>query len=193
MKNLVKIIFLSLSVVFFQHAYSQTDKQSAEEKAWKEYMSPGEAHKMLARSSGEWNEELTMWMDAGSPPTKHTATAVTKMIMDGRYQQTLHKGTFNGMPFEGVGITGYDNAKKVFFSTWIDNMGTGIMYSEGKWKEPGKSIEFTGKTFDPVSGKELIVRDVLRVIDNNTQLMEMYTTKDGKEYKSMEIRLTRKM
>lgn len=27
------------------------------------------------------------------------------------------------MPFEGISTLGYDNAKKTFFSTWIDNMG----------------------------------------------------------------------
>jgi hypothetical protein len=35
------------------------------------------------------------------------------------------------MPFEGISTLGYDNAKKTFFSTWIDNMGTGMMVMEG--------------------------------------------------------------
>ncbi len=32
-----------------------------------------------------------------------------------------------GMPFEGMGIDGYDNLAKQYVSTWVDNMGTGIM------------------------------------------------------------------
>jgi hypothetical protein len=40
---------------------------------------------------------------------------------------------------------GYDNAKKKFVSTWIDNMGTGMMTAEGEWNPSKKSIEFKGK------------------------------------------------
>ena len=35
------------------------------------------------------------------------------------------------MTFKGTGIEGYDNGKKKFVGTWMDNMGTGIMMSEG--------------------------------------------------------------
>ena len=69
--------------------------------------------------------------------------------MDGRYQQTTTTGSFMGMPFHGMSTTGYDNAKKVFFTTWIDNMGTGLMYGEGKWNNATKSIDFKGKTMEP--------------------------------------------
>lgn len=32
-----------------------------------------------------------------------------------------------------MGIMGYDNAKKKFVSTWIDNLGTGIINMPGEW------------------------------------------------------------
>ncbi|HUH33562.1 MAG TPA: DUF1579 family protein [Daejeonella sp.] len=98
-----------------------------------------------------------------------------------------------GSPFEGIAITGYDNARKMLVSTWVDNMGTGIMNSEGKWNDATKSAEFIATYVDPVSGKELKMRQVMKHIDDNTELMEMYTTKDGKEFKSMEVKMTRKM
>lgn len=34
------------------------------------------------------------------------------MIFGGRYQLSNYKGNFMGMPFEGMSIMGYDNAKK---------------------------------------------------------------------------------
>jgi Protein of unknown function (DUF1579) len=46
------------------------------------------------------------------------------MILGGRYQQSTTKGSFNNMPFEGISLLGYDNAKKVFMNSWVDNMGT---------------------------------------------------------------------
>lgn len=60
------------------------------------------------------------------------------MILGGRYQQSMHTGSFNGMPFEGISLVGYDNTKKVFMSSWADNMGTGSMYMEGTWDQTPK-------------------------------------------------------
>jgi hypothetical protein len=193
MKTLGKIIIGSFCLLSFGPAYSQSDKQAAEQKAWMDYMTPGPTHQLLAKSDGEWTEELTMWMAPGAQPEKSTSTASNKMILGGRYQHSTHTGNVMGMPFEGIGITGYDNIKKVFVSTWIDNMGTGIMYSEGKWNEATKTVEFKGMGVDPVSGKELKIRQVMKIVDDNTETMEMFTTKDGKEFKSMEIKMTRKM
>ena len=81
-------------------------------KAWQAYMTPGDAHKMIAKSDGQWKAEVTVWMAPGGPPEKSTSTCTNKMILGGRYQQSTHKGMFNGMPFEGISTFGYDNAKK---------------------------------------------------------------------------------
>jgi len=113
------------------------------------------------------------------------------MILGGRYQRSVHTGDMMGMPFEGISTTGYDNGRKVFFSTWIDNMGTGIMYMEGKYDAAKKMLELKGTTTDPVTGKAMPVRQTLRWVDANTQEMEMFNTANGKEYKSMVIKLTR--
>jgi hypothetical protein len=193
MKTLFKIFPALICILASTPAFSQDDKQAAEQKAWMDYMTPGNAHQMLAKSNGEWNEEMTMWMEPGAQPVKSTATAVNTMILGGRYQHSKHTGNVMGMPFEGVAITGFDNIKKVYVSTWIDNMGTGIMYSEGKWNEATKTVEFKGTGVDPMSGKELKIRQVMKIVDDNTETMEMFTTVDGKEFKSMEIKMTRKM
>jgi hypothetical protein len=44
-------------------------------KAWQDYMTPGDMHKMIASSDGTWNEDITMWMAHGQPPTMSTAIA----------------------------------------------------------------------------------------------------------------------
>ncbi len=44
--------------------------------------------------------------------------------------------------FEGMSLMGYDNAKKVFMSSWVDNMGSGIMQMEGTWDPNTKTINF---------------------------------------------------
>jgi hypothetical protein len=163
-------------------------------KNWMAYATPGEQHKLLAKSNGTWTGAITMWMAPDTPPMTSTGTMTNKMIMDGRYQVSETKGNMMGMPFNGMSTTAYDNHKKVFISTWIDNMGTGILKVEGPWDEATKSITFTGKMIDPMTGRECDFKEVYKIIDDNNQLMEMYgpDPKTGKQYKSMEIKLTRK-
>ncbi len=187
----ILVAFCTLFLIIAAEKLSAQD-QASMQQAWMTYMTPGDIHKMLAESDGEWNEDITMWMAPGAPPTKSTATAVNKMIMGGRYQQSMHTGNFNGMPFEGMSLLGYDNAKKVFMSSWVDNMGTGIMQMEGTWDPNTKTINFSGSTIDPMTGKEMKVRETYKIVDKNTHMMEMFMTQDGKESKSMEIKFTRK-
>jgi hypothetical protein len=189
-----RIILLAAFVVAFSVNLQAQGTPSQEEmmKSWKAYMTPGEVHKMLSKSNGVWLEEVTMWMDPSAPPTKSKAKATNKMILGGRYQESKHIGTMDGMPFEGCSTLGYDNAKKVFQSTWIDNMGTGTMFMEGTWDEATKTIHFKGKCVEPMSGQDMMVREEFTIIDDNNQKLEMYMTMPGQpEMKSMEITLKR--
>lgn len=164
-------------------------------KNWMAYSTPGDMHKLMASWDGTWAGDITMWHAPGAPPETSKGTAVNKMIMGGRYQVSTHTGNMMGMPFEGLSTTAYDNAKKTFISTWVDNMGTGIMRMEGKWDDATKTMTQTGKCVDPSAGtdKEMDVRQVLRVVDDKTHVFEMYGPgPDGKEFKMMEIKLTRK-
>lgn len=189
MKHIINKTVLGLLVCLTsQFALAQTEQ----EKAWMNYMTPGEVHKMIASWDGEWNEEITLWQAPGAPPSKSTASGVNKMILGGRYQESKHIGNFMGMPFEGQSTIGWDNARKILISTWVDNFGTGIIYMEGTWDDKSKTANFKGTMTEPVTGKLTNIREVFKIVDNNTQLMEQYATQDGKEYKSMEIKFTRK-
>jgi hypothetical protein len=164
----------------------------AEMKAWQAYMTPGDAHKMLASEAGSWNNEMTFWHDADSKPEKATSTAEIKMILGGRYQEANYKGNMMGMPFEGRGTVAYDNSTGEYTSTWIDNMGTGMMVMKGKMGSDGKTLELKGKMVDPARKKETNCREVYTIVDANTRKMEMYCDKNGKELKNMEIVMKRK-
>jgi hypothetical protein len=162
-------------------------------QAWMAHAKPGEMHAEMAKDNGVWIGEITHWMTADAPPSKSTGTATNKMIMDGRVQQSTFKGDMGGYPFEGLSTLAYDNTKKTFTNTWIDNMGTGMMVMEGKYDPATKITNFTGTCADPRTGKECKVRQTFRKVDDNTQHMEMFMTyPGGKEYKSMEITYKRK-
>lgn len=160
-----------------------------------EYGTPGPMHQMMASWNGTWKGETTMWEYDGATPQKSSGTAVNTMIMGGKYQSSKHSGNMMGMPFEGMAIMGYDNAKKQFTSSWVDTWSTGIMNMSGPWDASSKTLTLTGITPDiNRPGKECSFKEVFKVIDDNTQLMEMYgpDSKTGKEYKMMEIKMTRK-
>jgi hypothetical protein len=162
-------------------------------KAWMDYATPGDMHKMLAAETGSWTTSSSMWMTPGAPPEQSTGSAEIKMAYGGRYQTSVHKGTVMGAPFEGTATVGYNNASKKFESTWMDNMGTGVMFMTGDYDAGNKVINFTGQCIDPMTGKEKTYREVYTIVDDNTRKMEMYDTDpSGKEFKSMEMTMKRK-
>lgn len=163
-------------------------------KAWEEYATVGEPHKVLSGDVGTWTEDLTFWMGPEDKnPQKHTATADIKMILGGRYQEQRHKGKMMGMDFEGISTMAYNNASGEYTSTWIDNMGTGMMIASGKYDEATKTINLSGEMVDPLTKKLKKFREVMSIVDADTRKMESFdTSPDGKEFKSMEIVMKRK-
>ena len=162
-------------------------------KNWQDYMTPGEMHKMMAKWEGTWDGDVSMWMP-GSPEQKSKSTAVNKMIMNGLYQESTHSGNMMGSPFNGKSIVGYDNHMKQFVSTWIDNMGSGIMIMKGTYDSTTKTITFKGSMLDPMTKMECNLRETFKIVDDNTQEMEMFgpDPKTGQEMKTMHITYKRK-
>jgi len=156
------------------------------------YGTPGAMHKMMAGWDGKWTATIKFWVKPELPPDSIMTNSVNKMINNGLIQYSTHDGNWAGMPFNGVSQTGYDNHREVFWSTWYDNFGSGIVYMEGKWDDATKTISMKGKTTDPESKMQLDLRETLKVVDENTQFMEQFITHDGKEMKAMEITFRRK-
>ena len=158
----------------------------------KELAKPGPAHKVLEAKVGKWNAQVKSWMEPGAQPMTETGTSEIKWIMDGRYIEDTFKGTMMGEPFQGRGLTGYDNIKKKYFSTWIDTMTTGMMHGEGTFDAASKTFTFMGECPDCMSGKYVKTRTIDKQADADHWTFQMYSPgPDGKEYMSMEIAYTR--
>ena len=180
------------SVAVEEPAAEQPLDSAAQMKAWAAYATPGNEHKLMADEVGTWNCEMTFWSEPNGKPEKATSTANVKMILGGRYQEAIYIGTMMGQPFEGKSTLAYNNASKEFTSTFIDNMGTGMMVGFGKYDEKTKSMELKGDMVNPMNGIKTPYREIYTIVDPKTRKMEMFDMKNGEEYKSMEIIMKKK-
>jgi uncharacterized protein DUF1579 len=185
----MKKVFLLCACALAIFSVSAQD-EAAMMKKWQDYSTPGDMQALLARFTGNWDAEVSVWMGPGQEPMKNKATSEVKMILGGRYQQLTNKGSFGGMPYEGMGIIGYDNAKKIFQSSWVDNMGTGVMIMEGTYDPSTKTLTLAGKGYDPMAGKDMNMRQTFKFVDDKHQVIEMYS--GDKDFKAMEMKLTKK-
>ncbi|MCE1165853.1 MAG: DUF1579 domain-containing protein [Bacteroidetes bacterium] len=184
-----KLIFIILLFSFYAiNSFAQNDDM----KKWMDYMTPGKEQQAMAKLNGDWNFTSKFWMDPAGEPQTSTGTAKFESLLGGRYSQLKVAGKMMGMDFEGIGVTGYDNGKKKYYSTWVDNFGTGIMTMEGVYDENSKQTIYTGKSFDPISNSDMDMKQTVKVINDNTCEMEMFSIVNGKEFKNMEITYTRK-
>ena len=85
------------------------------------------AQEPRTRSSARGTRRSSSWMAPGADPMVMDGTSENRWVMGGRYLEQRFNGNFMGMPFEGIGYTGYDNVKKQYWGTWMDNMSTGMM------------------------------------------------------------------
>jgi hypothetical protein len=171
------------------------DMNSPEMQAMAQAMSPGPEHKRLARMAGDWTYTSKMYMAPGAPPMEWGGTMHGEMILDGRYLQAVWKGNVMGQPFEGRALEGYDNLTKKHVSSWVDNMGTGIMYSTGTCDADGKvcTSMTAADMMDPMTGQMTSTRMVVTWKDDKSFNMEMYMKPaGGAETKSMEMAVTKK-
>ena len=212
MKNRLATVCTALvfaGVVVIQPAVAQDKPESKEKKSpsekvgappgmeemmkkMEELAAPGPAHKALEPTVGEWNVLSRFWM-GGPEPTESKGTSTKHWILGGRFLQEDLKAEFMGMPFQGMGLTGYDKMKQKYAGVWIDSMGTAMSTSEGTADAQGKVITMAGTMDDPMSGeKNMPVKYILRIVGPDKHVMEMHNLSLGEKSKMGEITYTRK-
>ncbi len=173
-------------------------KMSAEEMAqmqdYMKLMQPGDAHKHLQKMVGTWDTVTKMWMGGpGSPPMESTGVSTFKSVLGGNWIMEQHTGSMMGMPYEGVGMMGYDNYKNLYVSTWHSNMSTellkmsgsrhpktGVTTMYGTMDEPQLNVH--GRTVKYVSTPDGDDKFTFAIIDLHA----------GENYKVIELSYTRR-
>jgi hypothetical protein len=194
MKILFALATLGILTTSSAFAADPTPQQQAMTEKMTKAATPGAQHAMLAKMAGEWTATVKFHMDPSQPWQEAAGISVVTTLMDGRYIQESNTSTMMGMPFSGMGITGYDNVLGKYVSTWIDNMGTGIMTSTGTANASGNVITWNGVMSDPITGKAAKARMVTTLMDENHHTFEMFNVPPGakKEMKTMTIDYVRK-
>ena len=163
-------------------------------KKWAELATPGDAHKRLDPLAGSWDTTTRMFMGGPEgPATESKGTAEKRWMLGHRYLQEEAKSELMGQPFEGLGYVGYDNGKNMYTFAWMDSMGTQMSTGSGSADPAGQVIRFFGQSDEPtlkVYGRT--VKYVLRIIDNDKHVFEIYDLHAGDNFKVIEVTYTRR-
>ena len=184
------VLFATSTVVRSQEA----DHAEAMDAGAMAAMMPGPMHTHLAALAGEWNVKGKYMMAPGTEWVPFEGTAKREMVMGGRHLAESFDSEFMGMPYQGSGVTGYDNLRGEYTSVWYDNSSTGTMVCTGNANDAGTEITFVGETSDAMTGEThrwVKMRHIVKGKDN-TVFQSFAKTEDGDEWLSMERIYTRK-
>jgi len=153
---------------------------------------PGPAHQALNDLVGDWKAEVKCWQEPGGTPEVTQGTANIRWTLNNHFLEEDFRGQMMGKPFSGRTLMGYDNTKQTFSTVWVSDTQTSMFVSEGKGDSGNKVITLEGKSSCAATGrKEVPMKSVLRMIDRNKHVFEMYDSSQGSA-KMMEITYTRK-
>lgn len=193
-------IFLAPVAVAQEQSSTGAPSPGADDMAkMMELAKPGENHHLLAGLVGTWNYKMKFWMTPGAPPVEASGTATRKPTLDGHYfildsaakmQMPGPDGKMMDVNFKGMAIEGYDNVKQKFVSTWIDNMGTSIVMSEGAYDPATKTFTYHYDE-EAVPGMKTQVRQTIKILDQDHHVYDWYEMRGGAEVKTMELSCTR--
>lgn len=183
---LVPCLLLAIPAASQESEPEMSPEMAAMMEAWQKAMTPGPQHAALAKLVGDWKFTAKMWMEPGAEPTASEGTAVRTMALGGRVLEEKVSSMVMGKPMEGLGRTGYDNVTGTYWSTWTDNMSTGLMVMEGSWDEASGEGELEGEVTDPMTGKPMPVRMTSKR-QGEKELSEFFENRGGEWVKTMEL------
>jgi hypothetical protein len=152
---------------------------------------PGEMHQVLFQLIGAWHGDVSFYSETEREPLISSVQVFYESQLENRFFTIKLIGEVNRIGMEGLGTLGYDNTRKLFIGTWIDNNHTGMISLEGRWEEDRKLISLRGKRFDPVNGKEKAIKVNLTLVDDFNHTLEVYSIDGSAEMKVTTINFRR--
>jgi hypothetical protein len=145
-------------------------------------------HDVLKALAGHWELSLKMEAMPGVPgmekPTESKGSEHAELICNGLWLKTVSDGTYNGKPFQGVWLAGYDPFRKQYSGIWVssDDQECGACTMDGSYDPATKTWTWTGMTPHGEMRSTMVFKDA----DTSVETCYMKTP-DGKEAKCMEM------
>jgi len=139
---------------------------------------PGPEHAIFKDWAGKWDATIK---DGGG---EFKGVATWEVVLNDLWVAEHFKADFGGKPFEGMGATSYDPAKKKYVNVWIDSMSTSPLISEGTYDKATKTLKMTGNMPGP-DGKLSKVNMTYVQKDADTKVFTL--TGAGPDGKTMEM------
>ncbi|MEQ1632439.1 MAG: DUF1579 family protein [Planctomycetota bacterium] len=157
------------------------------------FTQPGPLHKELEKFVGTWTTGSAFVMGGNKTPAS-PGTMTFRWLMEGRWLACEWKGTLMGRPYESFWLLGYDNFKKSFVITTVQNMDTAMLRSEGDLTQDGKTLITWGTLDEYLTGEhDKIVKNVFRFVDADHITIEVHDMHIGESNTQvLDIALTRK-
>jgi len=157
---------------------------------------PGTAeHDRLKPFAGIFSAVIKLFRGSGEPMIS-TGTMVNDWVLGERYlRQTFAGDPVDGshQAFAGVGFWGFDPARGVYQSFWVDNASTTMQIETGTVDAAGKVWTMRGTMLNPQSRETMNKRSIITLQDSDHHLVEsFFTVGNGEEFKAMELIYTRK-
>ncbi|MBC8200931.1 MAG: DUF1579 family protein [Planctomycetes bacterium] len=185
------IFFLSIYSIAATPTEVPAQTMARMEKLGKAFATPNENHKFLARLTGDWDTATSV---IGLP--NETGFATFSMILGNRFVNGDVSGTLANLPYVGRVTIGYDNYKHKFVASFLNDLGTSMLYAEGMLDRSGNTLSLWG-TMDEWMTDEHDIPAMYRfaILDDNHftfELHDLAKTKDPVVISTSYTRMTQK-
>ena len=141
---------------------------------WQEAMTPGEHHQLLERFVGDW--DITVSVSGMGPEAQtSTGTVTARWVLGGRFVREEIEGEMMGMPMRSIAFYGYDNFRRMYTLTEMDNLATATQVAQGSLNQAGDVITYFGTMDEPMTGERgKTAKFVMRLVGPDTRVFEIH-------------------
>lgn len=191
-RSLLAAVFAALAM-----ACAGAPPAASEEERFGQYIAknrPSVEHEIFAGMVGRFAAEVRTWPAPGADPVDYDGLIENQLVLGGRFLQSRYRSDLGEQGvMEGLGLLGYNTFEERYESFWADTFATILPpISHGHVEKDGRELHFASEGYDPMAGKVVRGRSVVRLEDRRRHSYEMYAIDDdGHERLQVRISYTR--
>jgi hypothetical protein len=145
-------------------------------------LQPGPQHELLKALAGQFDGDYEVFTAPEAAAQRSKGRITNELVYGGRFLRGRFDGVMLGKPFTGENLIGYDNFKKHYVGTWVNDGGTSIVFAEGDADAAGKVITMEYEQQDGPAGTEPVrTRLITTLIDKDHYRFETFVIIPGLE------------